>query len=84
MDVVEDAHDWRRCGSAIPENPDVMILAHLPDAIGHTTQDHPPAIDEVHAFSKLVNGKLRPKRSLAVREEAGADIKAARRLISFA
>lgn len=83
MDVIEDAHDWTRCGSAIPENPDVVILAHLHDAIGHTTLDHLPAIDEVPAFSKLVNGKLGPKRSLAVLEEAEADIKAVRRMISF-
>ena len=38
QDVVNNAENWFRMGSAIPENPDVVILAQLHALIGTREQ----------------------------------------------
>ncbi len=80
-DVIRDARNWRRMGSAIPENPDVVILAQLHAMIGTPEQSRLPRIDTVPAFSKLAHGELTPRHSLSVLEEAEADVREMRALI---
>lgn len=80
-DVIKDARNWRRVGSAIPENPDVVILAQLHAMIGTPKQTDLPRIDTIPAFSKLACGQLTPRHSLGVLEEAEADVREMRALI---
>ena len=80
-DVIRDARNWRRVGSAIPENPDVVILAQLHAMIGTPEQSRLPRIDTVPAFSKLAHGELTPRHSLSLLEEAEADVREMRALI---
>jgi HD-like signal output (HDOD) protein len=80
-DVIRDARNWRRVGSAIPENPDVVILAQLHAMIGTPEQSRLPRIDTVPAFSKLAHGELTPRHSLSVLEEAEGDVREMRALI---
>lgn len=83
LDVVRDAEYWQRIGSAVPENPDVVILAQMHAMIGTPEQAGLPRIDEVPAFGKLAQGELSPRHSLAILDEAEADVKAVRAMISF-
>ena len=71
-------------GSAIPENPDVVILAQLHALIGSPRQVDLPHIDAVPAYAKLANGQLSPHQSLSILEEAEADVREIRGLISGA
>ena len=83
-DVVRDGRNWRRVGSAIPENPDVVILAQLHAMIGTSEQSRLPRIDTVPAFFKLAHGELTPRHSLSLLEEAEADVREVRALIGAA
>jgi len=81
-EVINNAENWFRSGSAIPENPDVVILAQLHALIGSSRQARLPRIDTVPAFFKLAHGELTPHHSLAILEEAEADVREVRALIS--
>lgn len=81
-EVVRHAENWSRVGTAIPENPDVVILAQLHALIGSPRQPELPPIDTVPAFVKLARGKLTPRHSLALLEEADADVREIRALVS--
>ena len=83
-EVVRNAENWMRLGSAIPENADVVILAQLHALIGSTKQAGLPRIDMTPAFSKLARGELSPRHSLGILEEAEADVREIRALISGA
>ena len=80
-DVVRDAENWQRIGWAIPQNADVVILAQLHAMVGSTRGKRLPRIDTVPAFSKLARGELTPRHSLALLEEAEADVREVRSLI---
>jgi len=82
QDVVNNAENWFRMGSAIPENPDVVILAQLHALIGTRDQSRLPRVDTIPAFFKLAQGELTPHQSLKVLEEAEADVREVRALIS--
>ncbi len=81
-DVVRDAGQWQRIGFAIPENPDVVILARLHALIGNSNQVGLPRIDAVPAFCKLAHGELSPRQSLSILEEADTDVRELRSLIT--
>ena len=81
LDVVKNASNWHRVGYAIPDNVDVVLLARLHALIGTPEQGRLPRIDEVPAFSKLVNGELTPRHSLAMLDAAEADVREVRGLI---
>jgi len=82
QDVVIHADNWHRTGTAIPVNSDVVILARLHALIGAREQAVLPRIDTIPAFSKLAHGELTPHHSLAILEEAEADVREVRALIS--
>jgi HD-like signal output (HDOD) protein len=83
-DVIKDAQNWQRVGSAIPEYPDVVVLAQLHAMIGTPEQPRLPRIDTIPAFFKLARGELTPRHSLSVLEEAEADVREVRTLIGTA
>jgi HD-like signal output (HDOD) protein len=80
-DVIQNADNWYRIGTAIPDNTDVVILAQLHALIGKQPQGAIPAIDEVPAFAKLAHGDLTPRQSLSLLEEAESDVREVRALI---
>jgi len=82
QDVVKNAENWFRMGTAIPENPDVVILAQLHALIGSRDQARLPRVDTIPAFFKLAHGELTPHHSLSILEEAEADVREVRALIS--
>jgi HD-like signal output (HDOD) protein len=81
-EVVCNAANWQRIGSAIPDNVDVVLLARLHALIGSTEQSQLPRIDQIPAFAKLARGELTPRHSLLMLEEAEADVREVRSLIS--
>jgi len=80
--VVRNAENWMWPGSAVPSNEDVVVLAQLHAMIGTPRQVHLPRIDTVPAFAKLARGELSPTHSLGILEEADADVREIRALIS--
>lgn len=82
QDVVINAENWYRTGTAIPDNSDVVILAQLHARIGSRDQARLPRVDTIPAFSKLAHGELTPHHSLAILEQAEADVREVRALIS--
>jgi hypothetical protein len=82
QEVVSNASNWHRIGSAIPDNVDVMLLARLHALIGSPEQARLPRLDEVPAFAKLARGELTPRHSLAMLEAAEADVREVYSLIS--
>ena len=81
-DIVRHAFDWYRTGSAIPENTDVVLLARLHALVGTPGQDERPFIDSIPAYGKLADGELTPRHSLRLLDEAEADVREVRTLIS--
>ncbi|MGB5451903.1 MAG: HDOD domain-containing protein [Sedimenticolaceae bacterium] len=84
QDVVKNARNWFRIGTAIPENPDVVILAKLHSLIGSPAQSRLPRVDTVPAFFKLAHGELSPHHSLGILEEAEEDVREVHALIAGA
>lgn len=82
QDVVNNAENWHRMGSAIPDNTDVVILAQLHALIGSVDQARLPRIDTVPAFFKLAHGELTPRHSLSVLDQAEEDVREVHALIS--
>lgn len=82
LDVVRNASNWHRVGSAIPDNVDVVLLARLHALIGSADQAELPRIDEIPAFAKLAHGEITPRHSLVMLEAAEADVREVRSLIA--
>jgi HD-like signal output (HDOD) protein len=82
LEVVRNATNWHRVGTAIPDNIDVVLLARLHALIGTPEQDELPRIDEIPAFAKLAHGELTPRHSLAILDAAEADVREVRSLIA--
>jgi HD-like signal output (HDOD) protein len=80
--VIRDAGHWQRIGTAIPETVDIVNLAMLHDAIGKSPRAVLPSIDRVPAYDKLANDQLTPRRSLQLLDQADAQIRELRRLLS--
>ena len=82
QDVVNNAENWHRMGSAIPDNTDVVIMAQLHSLIGSPDQARLPRLDTVPAFFKLAPGELSPRHSLRILDEAEEDVREVYALIS--
>lgn len=81
-DVVRDAENWWRTGSAIAETADVVMLAQMHAMIGTPAQRQLPSIAQVPAFAKLAGGELSPRASLNLLELAAAEVREVHALIS--
>jgi HD-like signal output (HDOD) protein len=81
-DVVRDAENWWRTGSAIADTADVVMLAQMHAMIGTPAQRRLPPIDKVPAFAKLAGGELSPRASLNLLELAAAEVREVHALIS--
>ena len=81
-DVIVNAENWRRFGTAIPDNTDVVQLSLLHASIGQPRQAALPRIDSVPAFKKLARGRLTPHHSLSILEAAEADVQEVHSLLN--
>ena len=80
-DVIENAGNWQRFGTALPDNTDVVQISLLHASIGQPDQAALPRIDSVPAFHKLARGQLTPRHSLSILEAAEADVREVRSLL---
>lgn len=74
IDIALNAEDWRHLGNAIPTYLDVVLLAQLHVHVGRPQMHGLPHIDSVPAFFKVADGQLTPRGSLAVIDQASAEI----------
>lgn len=81
-EVVRDAENWWRTGSAVAETADVVMLAQMHSMIGTPAQRRLPPMDQVPAFAKLAGGALSPRASLNLLEMAAAEVREVHALIS--
>jgi HD-like signal output (HDOD) protein len=77
-----EAEDWLRDKRPAPDYTDILVMAQLHAAVGSPPTSRLPRIDEVPAFRKLVLGRLSPRLSLAVLDEAQQEIEEVRGLLS--
>ncbi|MCB1803073.1 MAG: HDOD domain-containing protein [Gammaproteobacteria bacterium] len=82
VDVVDHAGDWRRIGYAVPDYVDIVLLAQRHADMGRPGIDQGPPIDSLPAFRKLELGRLTPRKSIRVLEEAEREIVELRRILS--
>ncbi len=73
-----EAEDWYRDPAPDPDYCDLVMIAQLHSFVGTKMAYSTPRMDELPAFSKLALGKLSPKLSLQVLDEAKDQIMEAR------
>lgn len=78
--VAEEAEEWYR-ESPVIDYCDIVIIAQLHSFIGSERMHHLPRINEVPAFAKLANGELGPRMSLAILDNAHAEIEQVKRTL---
>jgi HD-like signal output (HDOD) protein len=82
LDAVEQAGNWGRVGTALPDYADVVLLAQMHADMGRANIEPRPPLNQLPAFQKLELGKLTPNKSIQVLEDADAEIKQLRQLLS--
>lgn len=80
--TARDAENWYRDPGPKADYCDIVLIAQLHSFVGAAQSQALPRIDEVPAFSKLALGKLSPKFSLEILDEAKDRINEARKLLS--
>lgn len=80
-DIALHAEDWGRDEGNTPDYTDLVIVSQLHSYIGTPRMNSLPRLDLVPAFHKLTLGKLTPRHSLKVLDEAKADIQAVENLL---
>ena len=79
--VVRECRDWMRDPDPKADYCDIVLLAQLYSYIDTPHMGEYPAIDEVPAFAKLPLGRLGPKMTIKVLEQARAEIEEIQQLI---
>ncbi len=82
INVALEAETWDRMGD--PDKADyvdLVIMAQLHSYIGTSRMSKLPAIDHVPAFKKLALGKLSPRMSVQILEDAREDITEVEKLL---
>lgn len=72
--VVRECRDWQRDPDPRADYCDIVLLAQLYSYIDTPRMSQYPAIDDVPAYLKLPLGRLGPKMTIKVLEDARADI----------
>jgi len=80
-DIALHAEDWTRDEGNTPDYTDLVIVSQLHSYIGTPRMSELPRLDLVPAFHKLTLGKLTPRHSLKVLDEAKTDIQAVQDLL---
>lgn len=79
--VALEAENWERDAGPEVDYADLIIIAQLHSYVGTPRMATLPAIDQVPAFTKLALGKLSPRMSVQILEEAHKDIAAVEKLL---
>lgn len=80
--VARDAERWHRLGTTLPDYLDVVLIAQLHSFIGQGVHPELPRIDAIPAFRRLALGKLSPRASVVILEEAAREIAEIESLLS--
>lgn len=75
------AEDWFRLGTAIADYVDIVLIAQLHAFAGRGPCNRYPRIEQIPAFHKLAEGRLTPRRSIAILDKAAKDIDEIERLL---
>ncbi len=81
IEVVVKGRRWSRIGTALADNVDVVLLAQLHAAIGTPRMAALPRIDQLPAYQKLALGQLSPRHSIALLDQAEAEVREVQQLI---
>lgn len=79
--VALEAENWERDAGPEVDYSDLVIIAQMHSYIGMPRMAQLPAIDQVPAFNKLALGKLSPRMSVQILEEARDDIAEVEKLL---
>ncbi len=79
--LAREAEDWYRIGSAIADYTDAVLIAQLHAFVGLPEGRGLPRIDAIPAFRKLALGKLSPRHSLGVLDQAAHEIEEVEQLL---
>jgi HD-like signal output (HDOD) protein len=82
IQVALHAEDWMRDESETADYVDLVQVAKLHAAIGTPQMQHLPRLDLIPAFHKLALGKLTPRHSLAILDNAKDEIEEIRQLLA--
>ncbi len=77
------AEDWMEDISSTPDYVDLVVVAQLHSYIGTARMQDLPRLDLVPAFHKLVLGKLTPRHSIGLLENAKERIRELREMLSL-
>ncbi|MCP4406986.1 MAG: HDOD domain-containing protein [Gammaproteobacteria bacterium] len=80
--VVEEAEDWHRDNKPEPDYCDIVIMAHLCDAMHHKGSEEFPKPSEVPAFHKLGLVSQDEEEKLQIFSEAEEEISGIRNLLN--
>jgi HD-like signal output (HDOD) protein len=81
IEAGEEAEYWERDKSVKPDYCDLVNMAHLHVYISSPDKKNVPRIDQIPAFKKMALGKLTPKMSLQVLQEAQKQIDQTKKLL---
>lgn len=77
------AEDWMEDTGHAPDYVDLVVVAQLHSYVGTTRMPHLPRLDLVPAFHKLVLGKLTPRHSIGLLENAKERIRELREMLAL-
>jgi HD-like signal output (HDOD) protein len=77
------AEDWMEDISHAPDYVDLVVVAQLHSYVGSTRMSTLPRLDLVPAFHKLVLGKLTPRHSIGLLENAKEQIRELRDMLAL-
>ena len=77
------AEDWMEDISHTPDYVDLVVVAQLHSFIGSSSMSGLPRLDLVPAFHKLALGKLTPRHSIGVLENAKEQIREMKEMLSL-
>jgi HD-like signal output (HDOD) protein len=83
VQVALHAEEWMRDKRHEPDYVDLLLVAQLHSYVGTTRMQHLPRLDLVPAFHKLALGKLTPRHSIGVLENAKEQIRELREMLAF-
>jgi HD-like signal output (HDOD) protein len=81
MQIAVHAEDWDHLGTAIPDYLDIILLAQAHAFIGKPQVHHNPPINQLPAYFKLTDGRLTPRGSLVIVDQAKAEISAVQQIL---
>jgi HD-like signal output (HDOD) protein len=83
IQVALHAEDWMEDLTQAPDYVDLVVVAQLHSYVGTSRMQNLPRLDLVPAFHKLVLGKLTPRHSIGLLENAKEQIRELREILAL-